>query len=256
MPSDLTPLLAEDVGIQVGDGSMPLWRNKHGTLIHRIGVFGNIKEDKEYFRNIVIPTKNKLFNLKLNLYYHKSAGTCYIKFESKAVMTFYFTSIGLQWGKKVETYIPDIIFNSTKEIKSAFMRGLADTDFCLSFKKNFKGKYSDPYIQLGCSSNILVRQCSKILKSLGITSTKILDSKEYDKRTDKFYIKNYLFIHGKKNLKKWMESIGFHNPVHFTKYDIWKKFGFCPPRTKLQQRIDTLEGNADISNLCNNSSTF
>lgn len=44
-----------------------------------------------------------------------------------------------------------------------------------------------------------------------------------------------------------MEGVySFHNPVHLTKYDIWKKFGFCPPRTKLQQRIDILEGKIDI----------
>jgi len=38
-----------------------------------------------------------------------------------------------------------------------------------------------------------------------------------------------------------MNFIGFNNPVHITKYQIWKKFGFCPPNTNLQHRIRILD---------------
>ena len=43
-----------------------------------------------------------------------------------------------------------------------------------------------------------------------------------------------------------MDLVGIKNPVKFTRYLIWKKFGFCPPNTTLQQRQDILNGKLDI----------
>ena len=37
--------------------------------------------------------------------------------------------------------------------------------------------------------------------------------------------------------KRWIDEIGFRNQKHLTKVKIHEKFGFCPPHTKLKQRI-------------------
>ena len=47
-------------------------------------------------------------------------------------------------------------------------------------------------------------------------------------------------------LEKWMDLVGSKNPVKFTRYFVWKKFGFCPPHTTLEQRKDILNGKVDI----------
>ena len=39
-----------------------------------------------------------------------------------------------------------------------------------------------------------------------------------------------------------MSLIGSNNPKHITKFWIWQKWGFCPPRTKLNMRMLILNG--------------
>ena len=46
-----------------------------------------------------------------------------------------------------------------------------------------------------------------------------------------------------------MKLIGIKNPVKLTRYLVWKKFGFCPPHTNLQQRKDILNGKLNIYNI-------
>ena len=242
VPNFLDSFLAEDIGIQIGDGSLPIQIDKKGVQHYVIACYGNITEDRQYLRNFVIPLKKKLFNINLNLKDHPDAGTCYIKFESKAVFSFYEKIIILNIGKKNEIVIPKIILQAPLKIQLACIRGIADTDFSLSFKKNTKGYHGNPYISLGCSSKQLVLQIARILKKIKINTSLTLDNEEYDDRTKKTYVRNYLYINGKKNLDKWMSSIAFHNPVQTSRYLVWKRFGFCPPKTTLKQRISMLKG--------------
>jgi intein/homing endonuclease len=242
IPDILNASLAEDIGIQIGDGSVPMQIDKKGIQHYVIACYGNITEDRQYLRNFVIPLKKKLFNINLNLKDHPAAGTCYIKFESKAVFSFYEKIIILNIGKKNEIVIPKIILQAPLKIQLACIRGIADTDFSLSFKKNTKGFHNDPCISLGCSSKQLVLQIARILKKIKITTSLTLDNEEYDERTKKTYVRNYLYINGKKNLGKWMSSIAFHNSVQTSRYLVWKRFGFCPPKTTLKQRISILKG--------------
>lgn len=40
----------------------------------------------------------------------------------------------------------------------------------------------------------------------------------------------------------YTNKIGFNNPVNITKYTIWKKFGFCPPKLSSEERRKILKG--------------
>lgn len=74
----------------------------------------------------------------------------------------------------------------------------------------------------------------------------MLDESYYDERTKKIYIKHNIYVSGKDNLDRWIKTIGFSNPVHLTKFQIWDKFGFCPPKTTLRERLKILNGELDI----------
>jgi hypothetical protein len=100
LPNVLDTFLAEDIGVQIGDGSLPVYIDNKGVKHFIIACYGNITEDQKYFKNFIIPLKRKLFNINQSLKYHPIAGTCYIKFESKAIFTFYENVIGLQTGRK------------------------------------------------------------------------------------------------------------------------------------------------------------
>ncbi len=246
IPNILTSFLAEDIGIQIGDGGIFVYKNSNGGSHYRVECYGHITEDETYLNNFVRPLKENLFNLNLKLKYHNSAGTCYLKIGSKALVTFYHNVIGLPVGKKLEVPIPEIILNSSNEIITAFLRGLGDTDFSLTFQKKGKDVHYYPVIHLSNRSKILVRQTSQVLNRLGIPNSTTFDYNENNKKTGKTYIKHDLFINGKRNLELWMKLIGFHNPKHLTRYLVWKKLGFCPPRTTLEQRIGVLNGNTNI----------
>lgn len=49
-------------------------------------------------------------------------------------------------------------------------------------------------------------------------------------------------------IKKWFEIIGSSNPRHLTRYFVWKKFGFLPPYTNINERKDMLNGKIDPYN--------
>ena len=56
------------------------------------------------------------------------------------------------------------------------------------------------------------------------------------------YWVNYLVLRGSNQVDMWMDKIWSSNPVNMTKYLVWKRFGFCPPRTTLHQRKRILSG--------------
>src|SRR3989344_5945477 len=92
-----------------------------------------------------------------------------------------------------------------------FIRGLMDTDGCITFKK--KNKY--PTLVLASASYIFVKEISLILKGWDFYFYEVYNYKVYDARfKNGFSIINRIEINGKNNLKKWMKIIGFSNPKH------------------------------------------
>lgn len=54
-------------------------------------------------------------------------------------------------------------------------------------------------------------------------------------------------ISGKKNLAIWLKEVGFKNPVHITKLQVWQKFGACPQNTTIEQRKALLSLGGSVS---------
>jgi hypothetical protein len=52
----------------------------------------------------------------------------------------------------------------------------------------------------------------------------------------------WIVIRGEKNVENWMKVIGFNNPSKMIKYQIWKKFGHCPPNSGINERRLFLTG--------------
>lgn len=249
IPSFLDDSLAEDIGIQVGDGSVLFYKEPDGDSIYRVECCGHIADDESYLRNFVIPLKRKIFNLEPDLRKNQSAGTCYFRIGSKALVQFYHNVLKLPLGKKVEVNVPNPIFESDKSIVASFLRGLGDTDFSLSFIKKTKRYHKYPVIHLKSASKVLIIQVEELLERFGLKPSKTLDCADFDSRTGNTYVTHNLYISGKRSLNVWMKEIGFHNPSHYTRYLIWKRFGFCPPKTTFLQRMRILAGRLDSEKL-------
>ena len=230
--------LSEDIGIQIGDGSIWYRKNNKDKGSYRIGVYGDMSEDKHYLLNFVKPLKERLYRIKVYTYKNNTAGTSSLIIYSKNLVYFY-KFLGLPIGPKVNIKIPKFIF-SDKKLEIACLRGLMDTDGSLAFCKGRHRKYSNPVIHFTTKSKPLARQASEILENLEFTCSIDFDSKQFDKRTNKTYIKNNIYISGKKNLEKWMSIIGFSNVARTSRYLVYKKIGYCPPNTTLQERLEIL----------------
>jgi nickel-dependent lactate racemase len=60
------------------------------------------------------------------------------------------------------------------------------------------------------------------------------------RRGDKWHPSYYFQINGVKAVEKWMKEIGFTSHNQLTKWKVWKKFGFLPPYTNINERIALL----------------
>ena len=213
IPLKLNEQLAEDLGIHIGDGSL----YKHGTNGHyEFSYSGNILE-KEYIHH-VIRLKKELYNIsKIRKYVYGNEFR--VNFNSLAIATFYSKILGIPVGSKKDIDVPKVIKESKdKKIISSFIRGLVDTDFCFVFK----GKWNNPVLQAAFTSSNLVISLKKLFEILGIKSSIILNYKNFDKRTKKYYLSNYISVAGKKNVPNALRLIKPKNPKYKNKI---KKYG-------------------------------
>lgn len=246
LPTSMNGHLAEDIGIHVGDGSMNIYKyTNRGNFWLRYT--GNRIEEKDYYEYIQSLLKG-IYNFSGTLIPSMKDKSFNLVIRSKAIVLFKSKILKLPLGTKNSIAVPEIIIKFPKFWKE-FLIGLIDTDFSLTFKKRSREEHYYPVMHLGCNSKPLVEQVNEILKKFDINSDTQFNEERYDKRTGKTYVTHSLYINGKKNFNKYAGVIGFNNPVHITKYEIWKTFGFCPPRTTLEQRLKILNGELSLDDL-------
>jgi hypothetical protein len=231
--------LAEDIGIQIGDGSISLWKRDGINGSYKVQVYGDIKEDAYYLLNFVKPLKERLFNVHVNSGSNNAAGTLFLTIYSKNLVYFY-NLLGLQTGRKVDIRIPDFVFQNRK-FEASCLRGLMDTDGSLAFSKGERRTHSNPVIHFTSKGKFLAKQVCGMLDDLEFSYSTDFDSKQYDARTGKTYVKSNVYVSGKKSLEKWMSIVGFNNPARMTRYLVYKKLGYCVPKTTIHQRLNMLE---------------
>lgn len=240
----ITPEIAEICGIIVGDGHLSRYISSKRTD-YRIEIVGDKKEEIEYFKYIS-SLFYKSFNKYLKLKVEDEYSRLYV--HSKDILEF-FEKIGLIIGKKShKAYIPKKILNDNI-LSLRFLKGLTDTDFSVTFKKGGRKNNSYPKIVAEFASDVLIKDIQVILDRIGISyyKQKVVRNNAFGTFT------HYrLEINGKKNLKKWVDLIGFSNPKHKTKIIVWERLGYCPPRTTYTERLKIIREVGEILPLLKN----
>jgi intein/homing endonuclease len=176
-----------------------------------ICMWGNINEDKNYYDNIVCPLFSLISNKQIKAHEKKSNSVYGFYICDKSIIQI-FRELGFINNKTYNVDVPSIIKESDdKEILSAFIRGFSDCDGNINFLKR------------------------KVKHTVHVKKTK--------KSNEKNQLK--ISVRGVERVEDWMLKIGLNNPAQFTKYLVWKKFGFCPPRITIQQRKQILAGEID-----------
>ncbi|MBN4049183.1 hypothetical protein JYT91_01055 [archaeon AH-315-M20] len=243
----ISPELAEICGIHAGDGYFR-FNGRSGEL----DISGNV-EEKGYYDNHVIPLFNKVYDLNLSGRYFPYRNTYgFVIRDKKVLQSFY--EIGFPSGSKSTIItVPKIILNSKNVVLyKMFLRGYLDTDGCINFDRRIYNKdsfkvnrnYYPRLLFCTCSFN-LAKDFKYMTQLLGFTAYIY----PYISKIPTENIRYKIQITGFKVFKKWMKLIGTKNPTKLSRYLIWKKFGFCPPKTTYKQRLKILEGNLNPNRL-------
>jgi len=236
IPEKIDELVAEESGLHAGDGSL---YSNDGKPKYNYAIGGDQKEEKEYYDFYVKRLFKRIYNLNLEPKPLMSGHIYGFVISSKAIYTFKSKVLGFPIGEKTTVVqVPEQIRYGEDNIKQAFMRGLADTDFTYNFSKKHKDRHYYPSIIGSFASKELVAQTKKMLSELGFRP----GSTTAKRKNRECAPEHILWVKGKKQAEKWMQIIGSNNPKHKTKMEIWQRFGFCPPYTKLVQRKIILEG--------------
>ncbi|MEK6895432.1 MAG: LAGLIDADG family homing endonuclease [Nanoarchaeota archaeon] len=234
----ITGDLAELIGIHIGDGCMS--KNERYCEYY---LGGDITEEKEYHNKWVGPLFNRLVALpilgkKVTYKEHPKVGVYGFYIFDKRIFD-YFIGLGINYGSKINISIPAEI-KENKKLLSRFLRGLFDTDGSIYFDKNRSAKSprnDRPIIKLGTVSSELAKEVYNGLIFLGYHPRM---KRPYKGKKDKNPVYTIL-IYRIGDIKRFIKDIGFKNPKHYTKWEIYKKMSFCVPRTTLQERKRLLE---------------
>lgn len=226
VPRYLDNKLAYLLGVQIGDGYLKKIV-REGRVDYLISYDGHLINEFDWYNYMLKELIKDLFNKDVQVR-KVTRGTVKIYFRSKAIFMFLHKVCAISQSPKNNIVVPRIILDSSREIKRSFLRGLADTDFSLTFKNRKNLSY--PVIYFQTNSKSLHKSIANLLKELGF---KIHCGYRKNKRYDKYYDSCYINISGRDQLDKWLKEIGFESSNHMTRYQVWKKLGHLPPNTNI-----------------------
>lgn len=229
--------IAELLGAHIGDGCIS--ENERYSEYY---LGGDITEEKDYHDNWIGPLFNAkimrpLFNKDVVYKSHQKVGIYGFHIFNKNLVNF-FKDFGICSGSKINVGIPSEILKD-KSLTTRFLRGLFDTDGNLFFDKNRSAKSPKndrPMIKIGTVSIKLANEVHSALTHLGFHPAM---KKPHKGKKDKNFVYT-VQIYRIGDVNRYIEEIGFKNPKHFTKWQVYKKFGYCPSHTRLSERLALL----------------
>lgn len=202
MKSKLTPELAEIVGIMMGDGSI---NNKH-NYTYRITITLNFTKDDQY-SDYLLNLFNNVFEIKLKKKYRINKNCIDLYYYSKRIVNYMINDLGLSISPKQNLIVPLYLKNNRGLLKF-FLRGLFDTDGCITFQRS--GKYEYVLIKYSTKFKSFANDIKNSLLELEINSFICIKSKIENKSYD-VVIRN-------KQAIKFMSLIGSKNSRNLNKW--------------------------------------
>ena len=203
LPKKLTPKLAEEIGMQFGDGFLSEKRYDYRLK-------GNPKDEKEYYINYIKPLFKELYNVDLNL--KESWKSFGFELYSQAICEFKRKTLGIKPGKKYDITIPKKIKVNNQKILAAFIKGLFDTDGSLRFKSQYGYKKYYPVIEISLTSKELIGEVANILKMFGFNI--------WEGYNEKY---GRISLNGISNFKRYKELIGWSSQKNLNKVKEWER---------------------------------
>lgn len=228
MQFSITRELAYETGVHIGDGNL---YSKKQT--HKITYSGNLTNEETYYLEILKPIIERVYKVEPKIIRRKKDNTILLVLNSKSIADFKINELKLPNGRKTRIKIPEVISQDFDLLREC-IKGIGDTDFSVSFKKNSLGIYNEPRIELFSRSVELTEQLHNSLRSLNFTVAK-------EKKVRRGFLENRLRIYGRRNLEQWMDKIGFLNPYKIKKIEVWKLIGEVLPYQTYHDYLNLLK---------------
>ncbi len=207
------PMAMEFFGIMMGDGCVTEYYSKSdGCARSAIFISGNAFSDEDYLKHRVSSLLMSAFKTHAYLRSRKTSRTIDLVIRNRQLVN-WLKSNGFPSGKKGQIKIPARLFSLPFDKLKYLIRGLFDTDGCLSARKS--ENYRDPFILISSSSIPLRNQLKRLLREHGYPA--------YDSS-------NMVGIKGAKHVRRWFEEIGSSNQRNTSRYESWLKTGVLPPK--------------------------
>jgi len=233
LPNQPSEELAYFCGLMAGDGHVAIREDKNDCYLT---IEGNPADERELYYQIICPLVKRLFNIDVQpqMFQH----TFGIRIRSKALIQYLTDVLLLPKNRKYDQLrIPSWIKSDKKRVIN-YIRGLADTDFCLTLKKRHT---STPYypVIVGCSeSKKFINEIAEELQTFGLNVSKHYDYRYKDPRLKTGYYDHHrIYVYGHSELVKWMEIIGFYSPKHLSKFKSWQERNANSKRSKVKQAL-------------------
>lgn len=229
---------AEVCGIHAGDGYL-----RNDGRRRELDISGNV-EEQTYYDNHVIPLFERVFNIKIRgrFFPYRNTYGFVVRIPEIIILVH---ELGFPYGSKSTIVsVPDFILGD-KPLEKGFLRGYFDTDGCLTFQKQYgnytlfkRTRHHYPRLMFSTVSNRLANGLKEILEDLKFDFT--FCKWKPKKQTES--LKYGIVLNGIKNLEKWLNIIGMGNHTKYSRFLIWKKYGFCPTNTTYTERLKILKG--------------
>ncbi len=197
----MTPALAEEIGMHLGDGFL-------SDKKYEYRLKGSKIDEREFYDNFVRTLYKTVYNADVQIReYSDSYG---FEFYSKALWTFKRNVVGIPTGNKRGIRVPDVLKVNNQEILAAFLRGYFDTDGSISFLPKNGRPASYPNINVTSASKLLIEDTAEILSMLGLKASRWFDGKYWS-----------IQLCGYGNLFRFCEVIGWNSPKYVEKIRNW-----------------------------------
>ena len=207
IPSTFNQLLAEEIGLHLGDGSMNYYKNKGFYQLR-----GHIVDDRSHYDLHIKNIYKELFNSEIKLREMSSTGVYGFQIWSNAMVDYKSKFLELPLGKKIDFSIP-LEIRKDKELSKCFLRGYFDTDGCLYLEK--KNGYFYPRIEMASISERFIVQLKEILTNLNFQfSYYIEDRSKYNWQN-----LHRIILRGNIMANKWFSEIKPANFKHIEKFN-------------------------------------
>ena len=200
LPYEMTPELAEESGIHMGDGCLSIgtWR---GNAIHKYNINGHLVDEYEFHVEHIANLMKKLYNCVGYFNIRKNRNGIESVYKSKIILEYKMSVLGFPSGVKLDIQIPKTILGD-EDFERRCLCGIFDTDFHLSQGMVLGGRMA---------SLKLLQEVCDVLSRHGMKFKYTKKGVYGDLRL--------LSASSRKVLEEW----GLHNTKHVSKYLIWKE---------------------------------